>query len=121
MKTLRVLVVEDESIVAMLIEDILTDLGHQVVATVGRVDQALSLAAELQIDVALLDLNLNGQDTYGVAEVLVKRNIALIFATGYGPSGVREEWRNHKVLQKPFDDSQLAEILNQLEVSIVGN
>jgi CheY-like chemotaxis protein len=112
-KALRVLVVEDEAIVAMLIEDMLTDLGHQTVAVAGRVVQALDAAQSSDLDLALLDVNLSGERSDEVARALVARGVPVIFATGYGAAGVSEEWRGHATLQKPFQLEALAAAIDQ--------
>lgn len=88
--------------VAMLLEDMLTDLGHEVVAVVGRVDRAQQVLAESPADVVILDVNLNGEQTYTLAGRLASQGIPFIFATGYGFGGLKQEWRNAPVLQKPF-------------------
>src|SRR5215813_9745416 len=80
----RVLIVEDEGMVAMLLEDMLADLGHEVVATAARLDRATQLVSEAAIDFAILDVNLNGQHTYSLADALKQRDIPFVFATGYG-------------------------------------
>lgn len=105
---LKFLIVEDEALVAMLIEDVLNDLGHEVVAVGGRVEQALKLAQDSAIDFAILDLNLNGAHTYPIAEALRARGVPFIFATGYGSGGVDETWKSVRVLPKPFEPHQLA-------------
>jgi len=105
---LKVLIVEDEALVAMLIEDVLADLGHQVVGVGGRLEQAMKLAEEAPVDFAIVDLNLNGMRTYGIAEVLRRRGVPFIFATGYGAEGVEPEWWGVRVLPKPFEPHQLA-------------
>jgi DNA-binding response OmpR family regulator len=96
----NVLVVEDEAIIAMLVEDMLADLGHTVAATAGRLEQALDAAKTLQVDLAILDLNLSGQPTYVVAEALQARGVPIIFATGAG--SVDPAWAHTQVVQKPF-------------------
>lgn len=98
----RVLVVEDEAVVAMLLEDMLIDLGHEVAGAAGRFDQALEAAQTLAVDLAILDVNLNGTLTYPVAEALRARGVPVIFATGYGSDGLRDDWRSAPVIQKPF-------------------
>lgn len=105
---LRILIVEDEALVAMLIEDVLSDLGHEIAGVAGRLDVALKLAAEAQIDFAIVDLNLNGARTYAIAEVLRGRAVPFIFATGYGAAGVEAGWENVRVLPKPFEPHQLS-------------
>lgn len=107
-KKLRTLVVEDEAIVAMFIEDTLSELGHQVVATAGRMDKAEELARTLDLDLAILDVNLNGERTYPLAEILTARGIAFIFATGYGRTSLDERWSDAAMVQKPFQARDLA-------------
>lgn len=110
---LKFLIVEDEALVAMLIEDVLNDLGHEVVAVGGRVEQALKLAQDAAIDFAILDLNLNGERTYPIAEALHARGVPFIFATGYGSGGVDEAWKSVRVLPKPFEPHQLAAAIEE--------
>ena len=98
----RVLVVEDESRIAMLIRDTLEDMGCEVVATAARFDDAFQKATSLPFDVALLDVNLNGETSYPIAQALAERGRAFVFATGYGLSNVPESLHNAPVLQKPF-------------------
>lgn len=107
-KSLRVLVVEDEAIVAMFIEDTLEELGHRAVAVAGRMDKAAELAGSVEADIAILDVNLNGEQTYPLAEILSKRGIAFIFATGYGRGSLNERWRDAPMVQKPFQARDLA-------------
>lgn len=100
--SLNVLVVEDESLVAMYIEDILDELGHNAVAVVGRMESALVQAEHADIDIAILDINLHGARTFPVAEKLAARGVPFVFATGYGAAGLEEAWADRPVLQKPF-------------------
>lgn len=116
----RVLVVEDESLVAMLIEDMLSDMGYEVVAVAARIDQALDLARSVVADLAILDLNLAGQRTDAVAEVLRARGIPFMFATGYGAAGVAQEWSHAPVVQKPFQEAELSRALLKLKVHETG-
>jgi CheY-like chemotaxis protein len=116
-RKLKVLIIEDESIVAMMVEDFIVDLGHEVVGTAGRLEHAQKLAGELPIDFAIVDVNLNGQHTYPVAETLKARGVPFVFATGYGVSGLKEEWRQNAVLQKPFQPEDLAAIINGVRAS----
>jgi CheY-like chemotaxis protein len=99
----RVLVVEDEMMVAMLVEDMLTDLGHQVVGPAMRLEQALPLAREAEIDFAVLDINLGGEQSFPIADVLRERGIPFIFATGYGSKGLNEAYRGSPTLKKRFE------------------
>jgi CheY-like chemotaxis protein len=113
MSSLQILVVEDESMVAMMIEDMLEDLGHKVIATSGRMPDASKLVADASADLAILDVNLNGEETYPLADSLAARAIPFIFATGYGSSGIKAEWSGVPVLQKPFQSRELAEAINR--------
>ncbi len=110
---LKALVVEDEALVAMLIEDILADMGHEVAAVAGRLEQALTLIQTADFDFAVLDLNLNGVRTYPVAEALVSRGKPFMFATGYGSAGLDDPWRRYPVVQKPFTPEDLARAIEQ--------
>lgn len=107
----RVLVVEDQSFVSMLIERYLEDLGHEVVGTASRLEEALVLANTLALDLAVLDVNLNGKLSYPVAVALRARGVPFLFATGYGTAGLPEELRGAPVLAKPFAAKQLAKAI----------
>lgn len=108
---LRIMVVEDEGIVLMLLEDMLSGMGHEVVASASNIEGASKLAREADVDLAILDVNLNGHPTYPLAETLTSRGIPFIFATGYGNSALKSEWRSAKILQKPFTESDLEKVI----------
>lgn len=112
-KKLRVLIIEDESLVAMLIEDMLIDLGYEIAAVAARVEQALDYARDVDVDLALLDLNLSGQRTDEVARVLAGRGVRFVFATGYGAAGVDARWEGTPVLQKPFQIEELSRAITR--------
>ncbi len=103
----RVLIVEDELMIRMLLEGMLTDLGHSVAAEAGGLDEAISLAKQAEFDVAVLDVNLNGTPVTPVVEILVKRGLPFIFASGYGQRGLPEAYRTAPILQKPFQADAL--------------
>ena len=103
----RILIVEDELLVAMMAEELLVERGWEVAATVGWLDEALALASSIAIDAALIDVNLNGKSSFPIAEMLDGRGVAIVFATGYGAAGLPERWRSRPVLQKPFDGDEL--------------
>jgi CheY-like chemotaxis protein len=103
----KVLVVEDEMMIAMLIEDMLDEFGCRLVGPATSVPRALELIASESIEVAILDLNLDGKDTYAIADALQRKNVPFIFATGYGSAGLRQEYENRPVLQKPFQQKDL--------------
>ena len=107
----RVLVVEDEIMIRMLLEDMLTDLGYEVAGAAGGLDEALALARDAALDVAILDVNLNGNPVYPVAEVLAGRGVPFIFSTGYGEQGLPDGYRECQMLQKPFQMENLERAL----------
>jgi CheY-like chemotaxis protein len=108
----RVLVVEDETMIAMLVEDMLGDLGCAVVGPAHGLDAALALAeGGGAIDAALLDVNLAGQPVFPLADALRAKGVPLIFSTGYGETGLREVDAGAPVLQKPFKIADLARAL----------
>lgn len=106
-KGLRVLVVEDETLVALLLEDMLGELGHVVVGIAASVRKALELAEQNQLDLAILDLNVGGQESYPVAEALAARNVPCVFATGYEAERLHAPYSGGAVLHKPFMQSDL--------------
>ncbi|MEZ2132547.1 MULTISPECIES: response regulator [unclassified Sinorhizobium] len=107
----RVLIVEDEMLVAMLLEDMLTDLGHAVVGIATRVESALSLIITTAPDLAILDVNLAGEKSFPVAEALEKKGIPFVFATGYGQQGLEGNHVSRTVLTKPFHSRDLERAL----------
>jgi CheY-like chemotaxis protein len=115
---LKVLVVEDEMMVSMLIEDMLVDLGCTVVGPASRLDEAMQLAREAAIDCAVLDVNLGGQQIFPVADLLRDRGAPFAFATGYGDAGLREVDKGSPVLQKPFREADLARVLGELKTGV---
>ena len=111
----RVLVVEDEAMVSMLIEEMMTDLGCSVIGPAANSDDAAALIQEGEFDFAVLDVNLGGTDrAYGLADLLRERSIPYAFVTGYGSVGVEGPYRQVPVLRKPFDEESLIELVTQL-------
>jgi CheY-like chemotaxis protein len=107
----NILIVEDELMIRMLLEDMLADLGYQMVAAAARIEDAVTLARDADIDVAILDVNLNGHSVSPVAEILETRGLPFVFATGYGENGLPERYRDRPTLQKPFQQESLSQIL----------
>lgn len=108
----RVLVVEDESLVAMLLETILEDMGCTPVGPASSVDEGLAMAAdEPELDAALLDVNVAGSQVFPVAAALTARGVPFVFSTGYGEGGLPDEWRGHATVQKPFTESAIRQAL----------
>ena len=99
---LRILVVEDEMTIAMLVEDMLIELGHEVIDMAMRLPRAVELARTAQFDLAILDVNLDGRKSFPVADILTERGIPFIFATGYGASGIEAAYADRPVVTKPF-------------------
>ena len=104
---LRVLLVEDEMMVALLVESMLVELGHKVTGPVGRLNQAVAMAEREDLDFAVLDVNINGGKAYPVAAALAARGIPFIFATGYGRAGLAAPFEDRPMLQKPFRSEDL--------------
>jgi CheY-like chemotaxis protein len=98
----RVLIVEDEAAISILIEDMLLDFGTEIVGPAARIQSALRLAREADIDLGVLDINLAGEATYPVADVLRGRGIPFVFATGYNTNGLPERFLGTPTLPKPF-------------------
>jgi CheY-like chemotaxis protein len=111
---LRVLLVEDEIMVALLLEEMLAELGHTVVGPVARLEPALEMTQREPFDVAILDVNINGREVYPVAEALAARNIPFAFVTGYGGKGLRTLYCDRPTLQKPFRRRDLGELFAEL-------
>ena len=107
----RILVVEDELMIRMLLEDMLGELGYTVAAEAARVEEALDAAKNAEFDIAILDVNLNGQPVSPVADVLVARGTPFVFATGYGERGLPEPYRDRPTLKKPFQMEGLKQML----------
>jgi len=107
----RVLVVEDESLVAMLLETILEDMGCTPVGPAATVDDGLKMATEGELDAALLDVNVAGKQVFPIAEALKARGVPFVFSTGYGEGGLPDEWRGQSTIQKPFTEAAVQNAL----------
>ncbi|WP_413043576.1 response regulator [Pseudomonas sp. YJ42] len=110
---LRVLVVEDEVLVGMLLEDMLSDIGCAHVEVLSRFADGLQAAETGSFDLAVLDVNLDGVASFPIAEQLIARNIPLLFATGYGADGMDPRFSDIPTLQKPFFFSDLERVVSQ--------
>ena len=110
----RVLVVEDEMLIGMLLEDMLTDIGHEVAAIVPRLKEAMIAVERETYDMAVLDVHLHGESAFPVAEALIAKGVPFVFATGYGERGLPEAYRGRPVLQKPFAKDDLDRVLKAL-------
>jgi CheY-like chemotaxis protein len=112
---LKVLVVEDEFLVAMVIEEVLAEFGCVVAGIATTVAQALGeIQAADDLDVAILDVNLGGEKVFPVADALRARNVPFVFSTGYGPADLARRYPESRLLGKPYMPDALAEALAAL-------
>jgi CheY-like chemotaxis protein len=107
----QVLIVEDEPLLALLLEEMLTEQGYRIVATASRFDDAMEKARSMSFDVAILDMNLGGTTTFPIAEVLLTKGKRFVFATGYGAPSIPPSLKQIPVIQKPFQENQLIEAI----------
>jgi CheY-like chemotaxis protein len=107
-----VFLVEDEVMIRMMVADMLVELGFSIAAEAGEINEAIRLAQSTEFDLAILDVNVNGKVISPVAELITARNRPFIFATGYGSSGLPEEYRDRPALQKPFQLETLARLID---------
>jgi CheY-like chemotaxis protein len=111
LKDLRVLVVEDEALIALQLEDMLTELGCAVIGPASRVGQALKLLDGETVEAAVLDLNIAGELVYPVADELRNRGLPYVFVTAFGTSDLTEPYRSRPVLEKPFARRELLQAI----------
>jgi CheY-like chemotaxis protein len=114
----RILVVEDELMIRMLLEDMLAELGYTIAVAAARLDEALEAAQNADFDIAILDVNLNGQPISPVADALAARGRPFVFATGYGERGLPDIHRDRPTLRKPF---QLDSLKRTLQSALDGD
>lgn len=107
----QVLLVEDEPLVSFLLEDMLEELGCEVVARASTIAAAMKQVDRVQFHVAVLDVNIAGEKIYPVAERIERRSLPIVFSTGYGAVGVAEDWRRYPVVGKPFRIDDLCRAL----------
>lgn len=108
---LRALVIEDESIVAMFLQDTLAEIGCEVIGIASRFDDAVEKVKSLAFDIAILDVNLNGRNTFPIADSLTERGVAFVVATGYGATNLPQSLQRVPILQKPFRQRDLERAL----------
>lgn len=114
----RVLLIEDETLVAMLLEESLADLGCEVVGPVARFETARTAIKRERFDCALVDIDLHGRPAYPLADLLDARGVPFGFVTGYDKSRLSGKFVRRPVLSKPFDLSQLRRLLLDLSAPV---
>src|ERR1044071_139029 len=107
MPNARLLIVEDEYLIRLLLEDMLVELGCDIAAVASNLDEGKTAAQATEIDLAILDVNIDGQQIFPVADILRSRKVPFIFITGYGARGLPENYRETPTLQKPFQMQDL--------------
>ncbi len=112
---LRTLVVEDEPLVRLMTEDMLTGIGCVIAATASNLDEALAHISTKDFDLAVLDINLAGTEVYPAAELLRRKGTPIIFVTGYGRRGVQAPWGAFPILQKPFSSLDLQTTISRVQ------
>ena len=110
----RVLVVEDEGAVALMIEEMLEELGCTIAASVANLARAQEAVKSLAVDVALLDVNLAGETTFALARELGRRTVPFVFSTGYGQAGLPSDLDQRTVLTKPFTANDLRQAITNV-------
>jgi two-component SAPR family response regulator len=110
----RILVVEDEAMIALAIEDTLEELGCEVVGSTGKLETALRLAKEESLDAAILDVSIRDQKVYPVAEQLLARGIPFVLASGYCDWALPNNLRDQPRLTKPFTTEELTKQITSL-------
>ena len=107
-----VFLVEDETLIRMMIVEMLEELGHRVVAQAGSVQTAEPLANTSAFDLGVFDINIGGFNICPIAEIVAARGLPFVFVSGYGPRGLPVSFKDKPVLRKPFLISEFATLIN---------
>lgn len=110
----RVLVVDDEALIAMMLSDLLAEYGHETVGPAHSEGQALELIETTRVDAAILDVTLGDQNSFTVAAALSGRGIPFAFATGHGVHAMPDAFRGRKTVSKPFDFDVVRLLVDEL-------
>lgn len=110
----RVLVVDDEALIAMMLSDLIAEYGHETVGPAHSEGQALELLDTTRVDAAILDVTLGDQDSFNVADVLGRRGIPFAFATGHGVHAMPDAYRDYRTVSKPFDFEVVQRVIDEL-------
>jgi len=112
-----VLIVEDEMLIALMLQDMVAEMGLSVAGMAHSLGAGLDLARTVDVQLAILDINLNGEEAYPIADVLRSRGIPFIFSTGYGAGGIKAEYHSAPKLVKPYQQ----ELLNSAIEAALSN
>lgn len=110
----KVLLVEDETMLAMLMEMMLEDLGFATAYHASTLNDGIEYARHGEYDLAILDINIIGGDSFPIAAAIADRGIPFMFCSGYGRLGIPDMWLDRRCVAKPFSAEQLSEALNEL-------
>jgi CheY-like chemotaxis protein len=116
-ETPRVLIVEDEPLIAMLVQEWLEELGCSVIGPAASVTAALELIAGLEPHAAILDVSLGKEESFPIADELTKRGVPFTFATGYGIHGLEARFAGVQVLAKPFEHKLFSDVVSRMVLS----
>jgi DNA-binding response OmpR family regulator len=107
-------VLEDEPLIAFMVRDWLAELGYETAGPAPSVRSALEIIAASNVDGAILDVSLNGEDCYPVADALLKAGVPIAFATGHGTKGVEPRYKDALMLPKPFGFEAVKGVVRRL-------
>jgi CheY-like chemotaxis protein len=107
-----IFLLEDETLIRMMLVDMVTELGHRVVAEAANIEQGLKQAEVAEFDLAMLDVNLSGQNSAEIAEVVRRRGLPLLFVTGYTSNGLPPPFDQSSTLHKPFSIERLKQAID---------
>jgi CheY-like chemotaxis protein len=110
----RVLVCEDNLLMADVVAEFVRECGLEPVGPVGRLESAMQMARERALDGAILDINLNGQRCFPICAILAARRIPFIFLTGYSAATLPIEYRGVPMVIKPFEPNEMKDVLAQM-------
>ena len=105
----RILVIEDDYLVGLVLAELLQDAGAEIVGPIGWIEEAIALieSGREKLDAAVLDVNLHGQKSYPIADALIARSVGFVFATGYGASVIDSKYQAYPRCEKPFHQHTL--------------
>ncbi|MBR0869017.1 response regulator [Bradyrhizobium tropiciagri] len=112
--TYSVLVVEDETMIRMMLVEMLEEIGHTVIGEAAHLEQAIDLATGINFDYAVLDINLAGRSSLPVAQIIKSRKIPFVFSTGYGADAIPTEFADNLAVRKPFTLEALRRTVHSL-------